>query len=215
MFYRACSPKTACQVLLAMSDLAYLLARLPRLYPDCQYRPVGIAEYLGLIGEQQHRSWCIAVLDWLRIAYREARSLQLPLPFPDAGELAPDPDASMNPWRKYYDRLNRLGTPPILRRWAREDAASIAHRANYRGTESTLIRRQTPRAEIATLIETTTASLEEAEQQDRRLLALRFARLDQFLYGAAVDAPERLYAYAIRLLLLARLGVPLEVNHAS
>ena len=198
-----------------MSDLAYLLARLPRLYPDCQQRPVGIAEFLGLIGDQQHRFWCAAVLDWLRIANQEARSLQLPLPFPDAGELSADPDAAMNPWRRYYGRLNRLGSPSLLRRWAREDAASIVHRANYRGTESTLIRRQTPRTEIATLIESPAASLEEAEQQDRRLLALRFVRLDQFLYGITTDAPERLYAYAIRLLLLARLGVPLEVQHAA
>lgn len=198
-----------------MSDLAYLLARLPRLYPDCQQRPVGIAEFLGLIGDQQHRFWCAAVLDWLRIANQEARSLQLPLPFPDAGELSPDPDAVMNPWRRYYGRLNRLGSPPLLRRWAREDAASIVHRANYRGTESTLIRRQTPRTEIATLIESPAVSLEEAEQQDRRLLALRFVRLDQFLYGITTDSPERLYAYAIRLLLLARLGVPLEVQHAA
>jgi len=198
-----------------MSDLAYLLTRLPRLYPDCQQRPVGIAEFLGLIGDQQHRNWCAAVLDWLRIANQEARSLQLPLPFLDAGELPPDPEASMNPWRRYYGRLNRLGSPPLLRRWAREDAASIVHRANYRGTESTLVRRQTPRTEIATLIETTAASLAEAEEQDRRLLALRFVRLDQFLYGSTADAPERLYAYAIRLLLLTRLGVPLEVQHAA
>jgi hypothetical protein len=44
---------------------------------------------------------------------------------------------------------------------------------------------------------------------------LRFVRLDQFLYGITTDAPERLYAYAIRLLLLARLGVPLEEQHAA
>ena len=198
-----------------MSELAYLLTRLPRLYPDSQLRPVGVAEFLGLIGDQYHRGWCAAVLDWLRIANQEARSLQLPLPFPDAGELPPDPEASTNPWRGYYRRLNQLGTPPLLRRWAREDAASIVHRANYRGTESTLIRRQTPRAEIAALIETTPASLLEAEQQDRRLLEFRFTRLDHFLYGSTTDAPERLYAYAIRLLLLARLGVPLEVQHAA
>jgi hypothetical protein len=49
---------------LAMSDLAYLLARLPRLYADCQQRPVGIAEFLGLIGDQQHRDWCAAILEW-------------------------------------------------------------------------------------------------------------------------------------------------------
>ncbi len=198
-----------------MPDLAYLLARLPRLYPDCQQRPVGIAEFLGLIGDPQHRGWCAAVLDWLRIANREAHSLQLPLPFPDAGELPPDTDASINPWRNYYSRLDRLGSPPLLRRWAREDAASIVHRANYRGAESTLLRRQTPRAEIATLIEASPASLEKAEEQDRRLLDFRFVRLDQFLYDATEDAPERLYAYAIRLLLLTRLGVPLEVAHAA
>jgi hypothetical protein len=198
-----------------MSELAYLLTRLPRLYPDSQLRPVGVAEFLGLIADQYHRAWCTAVLDWLRIANREARSLQLPLPFPDAGELPPDPEASMNPWRGYYGRLNRLGSPPLLRRWAREDAAGIVHRANYRGTESTLSRRQTPRAEVAALIETTPATLLEAQEQDRRLLAFRFVRLDQFLYGTTTDSPERLYAYAIRLLLLARLGVPLEVQHAA
>jgi hypothetical protein len=198
-----------------MSELAYLLARLPRLYPDCQQRPVGVAEFLGLIGDQQHRGWCAAVLDWLQIANREARSLQLPLPFPDAGELPTEAEAPMNPWRSYYRRLNRLGSPPLLRRWAREDAAGIVHRANYRGTESTLVRRQTPRTEVATLIETTPATLEEAAEQDRSLLALRFLRLDQFLYGSAADAPDRLYAYAIRLLLLVRLGVPLEVEHAA
>ena len=198
-----------------MSDLAYLLARLPRLYPDSQLRPVGVAEFLGLIGDQQHRRWCAAVLEWLRIANREARALQLPLPFPDAGELPPDPEAPLNPWHGYYRNLNQLDTPPLLRRWAREDAASIVHRASYRGTESTLVRRQTPRTEIATLIETTPATLEEAEQTDRRLLALRFARLDQFLYGSTDAAPERLYAYAIRLLLLARLGVPLELPDAA
>jgi hypothetical protein len=197
-----------------MSELAYLLTRLPRLYPDSHQRPVGVAEFLGLIGNQQHRNWCAAVLDWLRIANQEARSLQLPLPFPDAGELPPDPEASTNPWRGYYARLNLLGAPPLLRRWAREDAASIVHRANYRGTEATLARRQTPRAEIASLIETQPATLLEAEQQDRRLLAFRFARLEQFLYGSTTDTPERLYAYAIRLLLLARLGVPLEEQHA-
>jgi hypothetical protein len=198
-----------------MSELAYLLARLPRLYPDSPSRPVGVAEFLGLIGDQQHRSWCAAVLDWLRIANREARSLQLPLPFPDAGEMLPDPEASMNPWRRYYGRLIRLGSPPLLRRWATEDAASIVHRASYRGAESTLVRRQTPRAEIAALIETTPATLLEAEQQDRRLLAFRFARLDQFLYASTSDTPEHLYAYAIRLLLLSRLGVPLEEQHAA
>lgn len=121
----------------------------------------------------------------------------------------------MNPWHAYYRHLSQLGTPPLLHRWAREDAASIVHRASYRGTESTLVRRQTPRTEIASLIETTPTTPEEAEQQDRRLLALRFARLDQFLYGSTTDAPERLYAYAVRLLLLARLGVPLEVQHAA
>lgn len=77
------------------------------------------------------------------------------------------------------------------------------------------MRRQTPRSEIASLIEMTPANLQESEQLDRRLLALRFARLDQFLYGSTTDAPERLYAYAIRLLLLARLGVPLEIQHAA
>lgn len=198
-----------------MSELAYLLTRLPRLYPDSHLRPVGIAEFLGLIGDQQHRSWCAAVLEWLRIANQEARSLQLPLPFPDAGELPPDPEKPVNPWRGYYARLTRLGSPPLLQRWAREDAASIVHRANYRGTDPTLARRQTPRAEVASLIETTPASLQEAEQQDRRLLALRFARLDQFLYGCTSDAPERLYSYAIRLLLLTRLGVPLDEHHAA
>jgi hypothetical protein len=198
-----------------MADLAYLMARLPALYPDSRLRPVGVGEFLGLIGDQRHRHWCATVLEWLRIANREARSLQLPLPFPDAGELPPEPEASMNPWHGYYRQLGQLGTPPLLRRWAREDAASIVHRAIYRGTESTLVRHQTPRSEIASLIETTPATLEEAEQQDRGLLALRFARLDQFLYGSTSDAPERLYAYAIRLLLLARLGVPLEVKHAA
>ena len=198
-----------------MSDLAYLMARLPRLYPDALVRPVGIAEFLGMIGDPHLRGWCTAVLDWLRIANREARSLQLPLPFPDAGELPPDPEASMTPWHAYYRYLNRLETPPLVRRWAREDAASIVHRANYRGTESTLVRRQTPRAEIATLIETSSTTLEEAEEQDRHLLALRYARLDQFMFGHAGDAPERLYAYAIRLLLLTRLGVPLEVQDAA
>lgn len=198
-----------------MSELGYLLARLPTLYPDSQVRPVGVGEFLGLIGDHQHRHWCAAVLEWLCIANREARSLQLPLPYPDAGELPPDPGASMNPWHGYYRHLSQLSTPPLLRRWAREDAASIAHRAIYRGTESTLVRRQTPRSEIASLIETTPATPEEAAQQDQRLLALRFARLDQFLYGSTADAPERLYAYAIRLLLLARLGVPLEAQHAA
>jgi hypothetical protein len=198
-----------------MSELGYLLARLPALYPDSQLRPVGVGEFLGLIGNQLHRHWCATVLEWLRIANREARSLQLPLPFPDAGELPPDADASMNPWHGYYRHLSELGTPPLLRRWAREDAASIVHRAIYRGTESTLVRNQTPRSEIASIIETTPATPQEAEQQDRRLLALRFARLDQFLYGSTADAPERLYAYSIRLLLLARLGVPLEAQHAA
>ena len=90
-----------------------------------------------------------------------------------------------------YDRLHALGVEKI-------DVSDVA-----------------PMGRAIAHFEALEASLEEAEQQDRRLLALRFARLDQFLYGAAVDAPERLYAYAIRLLLLARLGVPLEVNHAS
>jgi hypothetical protein len=198
-----------------MSELAYLLSRLPTLYPDSRVRPLGVAEFLELIGDQQHRRWCAAVLEWLRIANAEAHALQLPLPFPDAGESPHDPDAPANWWHGYYRQLNQLGTPPIVRRWAREDAASIVHRANYRGVESTLIRRQTPRTEIATIIETTPATLEEADQQDRRLLALRFVRLDQFLYGSTPDAPERLYAYAIRLLLLARLGVPLEVHNAA
>lgn len=198
-----------------MADLAYLLARLPTLYPDSQLRPVGVAEFLGMIADPQHRHWCAAVLDWLRIANQEARALQLPLPFPDAGEPPPAAESPMNPWHDYYRQLNQLDTPPLLRRWAREDAASIVHRANYRGSESTLARRQTPRAEIATLIETTPATLEEAQEQDRRLLALRFVRLDQFLYGSTSDAPQRLYAYAIRLLLLARLGVPLEAQHAA
>ena len=198
-----------------MPDLGYLLARLPTLHPDSALRPVGVGEFLGLIGDQQLRHWCGAVLEWLRIANCEARSLQLPLPFPDAGESPPDPAASMNPWHGYYRRLGQLGTPLLLRRWAREDAASIVHRALYRGTESTLVRHQTPRSEIASLIETSPATPQEAEQQDRRLLALRFARLDQFLYGNTADAPERLYAYAIRLLLLARLGVPLEARHAA
>lgn len=198
-----------------MSDLAYLLARLPRLYPDAQARPVGIAEFLDMIAEPQLRYWCTAVLAWLQIANREARTLQLPLPFPDAGELPQEPDVAMNPWHVYYRHLNRMETPPLIRRWAREDAASIVHRANYRGTESTLVRRQTPRAEIATMIETSPATLEEADEQDRRLLALRYVRLDQFLYGHTANAPERLYAYAIRLLLLTRLGAPLEVTHAA
>ena len=198
-----------------MSDLAYLMARLPRLYADSQLRPVAVTDFLAMIGDFEHRFWCAAVLDWLRIANGEARTLQLPLPFADAGELAPDPDASMNPWRGYYRRLNRLGSPPIIRRWAREDAASIVHRAKFRGTESTLTRRQTPRTEVATLIETTPASLEDAEDIDRRLLDLRFVRLDQFLYGSDTDSPERLYAYAIRLLLMARLGIPMEAQHAA
>ena len=198
-----------------MSDLAYLLARLPRLHPDCEHRPLAVAEFLGLITDQPHRSWCAAVLDWLRIANREARSLQLPLPYPDADELPPEPDAAVNPWRNYYGRLTRLGSPPLLQRWAREDEASIVHRANYRGAESTLARRQTPRSEIATLIETTATAMEQAREQDGSLLALRFARLDQFLYGNTADAPERLYAYAIRLLLLTRLGLPLEAAHAA
>ena len=72
-----------------MADLAYLLARLPTLYPDSQLRPVGVAEFLGMIADPQHRHWCAAVLDWLRIANQEARALQLPLPFPDAGEPPP------------------------------------------------------------------------------------------------------------------------------
>ena len=59
------------------------------------------------------------------------------------------------------------------------------------------------------------ADAPEAEEQDRSLLALRYARLDQFMFGHAGDAPERLYAYAIRLLLLTRLGVPLEVQDAA
>lgn len=198
-----------------MPDLAYLLARLPTLYPDSRVRPVGVTEFLGMISDPLHRHWCAAVLEWLRIANGEARALQLPPPFPDAGEPAAASESPVSPWHSYYRELNRLDTPPLLRRWSREDAASIVHRANYRGSESTLVRRQTPRAEIATLIETTPASLEEAQQQDRRLLALRFVRLDQFLYGDAADAPERLYAYAIRLLLLARLGVPLEAQHAA
>ena len=198
-----------------MSDLSYLLARLPRLYPDCVHRPLAVYEFLGLIPNQQHRSWCEAVLDWLRIANQEARSLQLPLPYPDAGELRPGPDVSVNPWRVYYGRLTQLGSPPLLQRWAREDAASIVHRANYRGAESTLVRRQTPRPEVATLIETTAATLEQAREQDRALLALRFARLDQFLYANTADASERLYGYAIRLLLLTRLGLPLEAADAA
>ena len=198
-----------------MSELGYLLGRLPRLYADSQIRPVGVTEFLGMISNWQHRGWCAAVLDWLLIANGEARALQLPLPFPDAGELAPDPDASMNPWRGYYRRLNRLGSPPIIRRWAREDAASIVHRAKFRGTESTLTPHQIPRTEVAALIETTPATLEQAEQTDRRLLHLRFVRLDQFLYGSDTDSPERLYAYAIRLLLMARLGIPLEAQHAA
>lgn len=198
-----------------MSDLAYLLGRLPRLYADSQVRPVGVTEFLGMVSNFEHRTWCTAVLDWLRIANGEARALQLPLPFADAGELAPDPEASTNPWRGYYRRLNRLGVPAIIRRWAREDAASIVHRAKFRGTESTLTPRQIPRTEVATLIETTPASLEEAEQIDLRLLDLRFVRLDQFLYSSGTDSPERLYAYAIRLLLMARLGIPLEAQHAA
>ena len=198
-----------------MSELGYLMARLPRLYPDCEHRPLAVYEFLGLIPDQQHRSWCGAVLDWLGIANQEARSLQLPLPYPDAGDLPPGPDGSVNPWHNYYSRLTRLGSPPLLQRWAREDQASIVHRANYRGAESTLVRRQTPRPEIATLIETTITTLEQARAQDRNLLALRFARLDQFLYANTADAPERLYGYAIRLLLLTRLGLPLEAARAA
>lgn len=198
-----------------MSDLAYLLARLPRLYPDSAARPVGVAEFLGMIGDQTHRQWCAYVLDWLLLANSEALALQLPLPFADAGEAIPDLDSTINPWRAYYRRLNLLDTPPLIRRWAREDAAGIVHRASYRGTETTLVRRQTPRSEIGTLIETTPASLQDAERTDRQLLALRFARLDQFLYASASDAPDHLYSYAIRLLLLARLGVPLEEQYAA
>jgi hypothetical protein len=198
-----------------MSDLAYLLVRLPRLYPDSVARPVGIAEFLGMIGDQYHRLWCANVLDWLLLANREARSLQLPLPFPDAGEAAPELDSTINPWRAYYRRLDRLGSPALIRRWAREDAAGIVHRASFRGAETTLVRRQTPRSEIGVLIETRPASLQDAERLDRHLLALRFARLDQFLYPCSGDAPEHLYAYAIRLLLLARLGAPLEGQYAA
>jgi hypothetical protein len=174
-----------------------------------------VGEFLGMIIDQEQRAWCAAVLDWLHIANQEARSLQLPQPFPDAGESPAATEAPLNPWRAYYRRLDRLGSPPLVRRWAREDAASIVHRANYRGAESSLARRQTPRAEVATLIETSPATLKEAEEQDRRLLALRFLRLDQFLYGCTADSPDRLYAYAIRLLLLVRLGVPLEVKRAA
>lgn len=198
-----------------MADLAYLMARLPPLAATDKARPLGAAEFLSLLNEQHHRRWCGAVLAWLGLANREAASLQLPLPFPDAEELTDVADGKTDPWIGYYQVLTDLTAPELIRAWAREDQTVIAYRARWRGTESVLYRRSVPCNDLAALVESQPASLPEAVAQDRRVIGFEFSRLGQALFGVAPDSPLRLYAYAIRLLLQARAGIGVEVPHAA
>lgn len=196
-----------------MSNVGYLLARLPRLYPDTPARPMGARRFLALLGDRNLQHVCASVLDWLATANWEAQSLHLPLPFADAGVATAGGQAPMAVWRNYYQRLARLDTPVLVRRWAAEDRAMITRRATDRGGSIELKARGAIANELAQ--SAGTRKLTAALQEDRQTLATVFARIDQHLYGCDNFADDHIYAYAIRLLMLARIGVPEEVSHAA
>jgi hypothetical protein len=198
-----------------VADLAYLLARLPPLSPRDETRPLGADEFLALLNDPHYRGWCSAILAWLALANREASQLQLPPPFPDADEWPESGGSPGDSWVEYFNVLTHLGAPDLIRTWAREDQTLIAYRSRCRGTESSLYRRTVPRADLAALVESQPTSLDAARALDRRILRFEFSRLDQYLLGEAPDSVLRLYAYAIRLLLLARAGITVEVAHAA
>ena len=193
----------------------YLLARLPTLYADALRRPCTVDGFLRLVREADTRRWCAALLAWLGIANAEAQHLGLPLPYPDApvaeGVEAPGSAA----WRAYYRRLQTLDAPPLLRAWAAEDAAVIAQRARLAGADAGLEAGPVRAETHALLAAAASAPFEAAAAGDRQYLDAVFRRLDQRVAAVAPDAAVRVYAYAIRLLLLARLGIPLAYDDVA
>jgi hypothetical protein len=194
---------------------AYLLARLPPLYPDTTQRPCSVDEFLSLVLDPAARRWCADLLAWLALANAEAQGLGLPLPYPDAPVAEPTGTSGSPAWRAYYRRLLSIDAPPLLRVWAAEDAAAVAQRARLGGTDAGL-ELAPVRAELHPLLASAdTAPLDAAAAVDRQYLDYVFRRLEQHVAAAAPDAEVRVFAYAIRLLLLTRIGTPLEYHDAA
>jgi len=197
-----------------MTSVDYLLARLPPLAPDLVELPIGPEEFSDLILDGDVRFWASGVLDWLRIANWCSDQRDLPLPFPDARK-EPSSPVGLDPWREYYDRHSAIHAPDLVRAWAREDAALVSARARLAGRDLALQVRHTLEPRMQVLVSGAVGSIGAAADQDARLTRLGFQWLDERVFCRGRDSDDLIYAYAMKLLLLARVGRRIEASDAA
>jgi hypothetical protein len=197
-----------------MTSVDYLLARLPPLDPDLVALPIGPEEFSDLILDGDIRFWASGVLDWLRIANWCSNHRNLPVPFPYV-KSEPSSPVGLHPWREYYDRHSAIHAPDLVRAWAREDAALVSARARVGGRDLALQVRHTLEPRMQILVSGAAGTIEAAAAQDAKLTRLSFQWLNERVFCRARDSEDLIYVYAIKLLLLARVGRRIEASDAA
>ncbi len=197
-----------------MAQTGYLLRRLPPLFPELGSLPIGPETFHDLLLDGDLTYWAGGVLDWLRIANRQHVRRNLPPPYPDARS-QPRMAWSDDAWAAYYDRYTAISAPALLRGWMLEDSALANARATANGRAPLLTARVPVDRRLEGLIHADAAAPVEAAQRDRATAAFHFHWLDEHTFTAGPEAPERLYAYAVKLLVLLRNGLRLERDEAA
>ena len=189
-----------------MSDNGYLIARLPSISLTDTHLKEGPEDFLVLIKDSSVDVdiWCTRIIDWLRIANWQCEQDKLPLPFKDCGT-KPVTTTESNPWLAYFETLvSSDNAPKLIAEWARLDAALLVYRS------------ETPFAfsfdvalpnEFRPVCEGQIQTIEEAKMVDYVLAEKFFAYLDAYQYELGTYDNEQIYMYAIKLLILTRLGI--------
>lgn len=197
-----------------MANIGYLLGRLPPLTRDAARLPIGPEEFSDLILEKRLAVWAAGVLDWLRIANWHSVRRKRPPPYPDASStpMLAWPDEA---WAAYYGFFSAISAPALLREWTLEDGVAMSARAAAGGRAMGLPAGRSLNRRLEGLIQPATTSLANAAARDARIMQFCFDWLDERVFSAGPDSAERIYAYAIKLLLLARGGARCEHSDAA
>ncbi len=197
-----------------MTQIGYLLRRLPPLFPELAAVPIGPEAFHDLLLDGELEYWAGGVLDWLRIANRQHVARNLPPPYPDARS-EPRTAWPDDAWAAYYDRYTAITAPAILRGWMLEDIAATNARATVNGRAPLMATALPVDQRLDGLLQADAASPGEAARRDAATATFHFHWLDEHTFTAGPEAPERIHVYAVKLLVLLRNGLRLERDEAA
>ena len=197
-----------------MAEIGYLLGRLPPITAEDAYLVIDPEEFAGLILDQRIRFWASGVLDWLRIANWQSVQRKLPAPFPDVAA-TPELTWSGDPWAAYFARFASISAPAVVRDWTMQDMALIAARAASGGRTLGFVRGGQLSPRVENLLAAPAVALAPATARDVKLLNAGFDWLDDRMFCTDPDSADRVYVYALKLMLLVRHGRRLEHSEVA